>query len=620
MTVLVGPNEAGKTSVLKLLASLSPENHKWSGDDRHHYPKEAEINAEFTFDLSDEDREAIGSNLPRQYVVTKDDQGTRRHNLIPRLERPKEHREAFKKKLIAVAHNKTFAEAYGSGELEYNELVNLCENLDIDVETYQADTLISLEKIQETLKGVSEKFSLKNLQIFSSEIAKFIALERRDDPNKKAKQITAKRRPRIIEFTARDRELDPTYDLNNFPLIGPSRALQNLCNISGLDLEALKADFDSGRTERIQTQFHRANGELKKIFSGSWSQSDVFLQLAWQRPLIEIMTLTEEDEEPQFGPIRERSDGLRQYAALLAFIIKENVHSPILLIDEAEQHLHYDAQADLIQTFTERKLASQVIYTTHSAGCLPEDLGVGVKLVRPVNDSADFSTSEIKNNFWSSDTSDRSKGTLGFSPLLYGMGAETLAFFPSRKALVVEGPTEMLLIPTIFRQVNDVDYNGFQVVPGLATTSKSFLKQLSAQGENVAYLVDQDQAGRGYKKALIKDAGVDSSKIFFVSESESTAVTVEDWIDDEVFEESLKKYLFRHYGQLPEIASSKFVKIGKANMLKSLEKDGYNVSKPELAYIVLEHVETANDPRIYNLRHKENLLKLSEHILNSFQA
>ena len=115
--------------------------------------------------------------------------------------------------------------------------------------------------------------------------------------------------------------------------------------------------------------------------------------------------------------------------------------APILLIDEADIHLHYDAQADLIQMLSHQQQAAQVIYTTHSAGCLPKDLGTGVRLVEP---NKDQERSGVENWPWQKDQ--------GFGPLLLGMGASTLAFVPTRAALIGEGGSEIVLLPTLIRE------------------------------------------------------------------------------------------------------------------------------------------------------------------------
>ena len=154
----------------------------------------------------------------------------------------------------------------------------------------------------------------------------------------------------------------------------------------------------------------------------------------------------------------------------------------------------------------------------------------------------------------------------------------------------------------------------------MATIPKSRLKQLSTQDENVAYLVDQDQAGRQYRENLIKNADVDSSMIFFVSDTENTDVTVEDWIDDEVYASSVQKYLDRYHPNPPKLLLKNFRGDGKVYMLKDFETDEFRFSKTELAYIVLEHAETAPDFQIYNKRYKEYLLKLTKKIHSSFRA
>src|SRR6266545_878015 len=59
---------------------------------------------------------------------------------------------------------------------------------------------------------------------------------------------------------------------------------------------------------------------------------------------------------------------MRAFIALLAYTaLHGEGPPPVLLIDEAETHLHYAAQADLVQVMTEQTAAAQIIYTTHSA-------------------------------------------------------------------------------------------------------------------------------------------------------------------------------------------------------------------------------------------------------------
>ncbi|MGJ8530148.1 AAA family ATPase [Maritalea sp.] len=616
LTVLIGPNEAGKSSILRMLTLFS-DNSEFVDQDRYKFSDDVEIELRATFHLEEEDYEAIGSTTPTSYVWWKEDNGKLFHKLVPRLSRPKEHREAFKKNLVRCVNHQLFVDEFSHEELDVVELQKAATALNTSKETYDESDLNFLLEIARIFAGIEFGRSPKYLGNGAKSIEEFLEIERLAHPNAVALKTIEQRRPSFVEFTDEDRTLDPSFNVSLFEhenakqAVEPCNALQNLCEISGLDLHRLKQNLTDKKHDRIQSQIDNANMKLRKIFDESWSQSDISIYLGWQKPEIQIMVQIRGEENLEYNLIDERSDGFRQYVALLAFIIKEDAHTPILLIDEAELHLHYDAQADLIQTFTERKLASQVIYTTHSAGCLPEDLGVGVKLIEQVEDGDDFATSRIENNFWSNDT-------LGFSPILYGMGAQTLAFFPTRKAVVTEGQTEMLLMPTILRQVSNADFNGFQVVPGLANAAKSRMGQFASQGDQVVYLLDNDIAGKEYRKNLVK-LGIQDERIFVVSGSGKSAVTVEDWVDDIVFSEAVELYRTRFFSAAPSFKSGFFDGDGKADKLKSYEKMiGCHVSKTVLAYIILEVSESASGRSIYNKRHKKMLQKLRADLIASF--
>ena len=67
--------------------------------------------------------------------------------------------------------------------------------------------------------------------------------------------------------------------------------------------------------------------------------------------------VTDEDTQRDV-PIEERSAGLQMFAALLAFCARyADYVPPILLFDEAETHLHYGAQADLVHVFETQNVA-----------------------------------------------------------------------------------------------------------------------------------------------------------------------------------------------------------------------------------------------------------------------
>ena len=113
----------------------------------------------------------------------------------------------------------------------------------------------------------------------------------------------------------------------------------------------------------------------------------------------------------RFTRIEERSEGLRAFVTLALFLGSQALEvPPILLIDEAELHLHSDAQADLVGGLLKQINATQVWYTTHSPACLPSDLGTGIRLLERHDEKSD-----IKSHFWTNNEP-------GFGPLQLSPG------------------------------------------------------------------------------------------------------------------------------------------------------------------------------------------------------
>ena len=166
--------------------------------------------------------------------------------------------------------------------------------------------------------------------------------------------------------------------------------------------------------------------------------------------------------------LADRSDGLRAFVALVAFLEAKNLTSPpILVLDEAENHLHWDAQADLITLFYLQDKVEQIIYSTHSPGCLPHDLGLGVRAVLPDPDAPHHST--VENWIWESSP--------GFRPLLLRMGASTAAMTPHRFAVMTEGLADFILLPSLLRDATGKEALKYQIVPGIAQATGNEIQQ-----------------------------------------------------------------------------------------------------------------------------------------------
>ncbi len=250
--------------------------------------------------------------------------------------------------------------------------------------------------------------------------------------------------------------------------------------------------METGDSSRARTRERRANEQLKRQLGPRWRQERIDVELRINGTALEVL-IVEGHSHGETTPIEERSDGLRVFVALTAFLARKKFElPPILLVDELETHLHLDAQADLVEVLTKDVEASQVLYTTHSPGCLPRDLGTGIRLVTP--DETNRSVSMLRNDFWTSGA--------GFSPLLFAMGASAAAFSALRKAVFCEGPSDMILLPSLFRIALGLEDIEFQVAHGLAQINGS-VDDLELAAAKVVYLLDGDEGGTEYRERLV---------------------------------------------------------------------------------------------------------------------
>ena len=322
------------------------------------------------------------------------------------------------------------------------------------------------------------------------------------------------RTPRFVLFSDADRNLLGEYDIQGSAATDPPPALANLARLAELDLVQLLVAIQEGDHGRVVTMQNRANKRLADTFTRSWRQSVITVELNIQSTVIRILIKENDDIVTTFD---ERSAGLRMFVALAAFIATKNtVIPPVLLIDEAEMHLHYDAQADLVNMLLTQQEAAQVIYTTHSPGCLPPDLGTGVRVIAPTE--ANPEVSEARNAFWAGHIA-------GFSPLLLAMGAGAAAFAATRYALLAEGPSEMILLPSLIRAATGLDILSYQVAPGLSEVPTSQYPDLDLQAARVAFVVDGDSGGLALKSRLVA-SGVPDSRIATLGN-----MTLEDTVD-----------------------------------------------------------------------------------------
>lgn len=575
LLAVVGPNEAGKTSLLEALRRLNDETALPPSDltRRLASADDSEVLTAW-FGLDADDRDAI-SGIPetreiQRLKVGKLRNGTLVGRLDPPAERSKEPRRAALKLLRTVTSSSWAAR---NRSIVDESLAAATETLKKTVETLPAAELDQLEALGAQLTSAESSGNPARLGGLLRDAAK---AERAPHPEATAVAILLPRRPEFLLFSQGDRELESVYDLQAHAA-NPPRALENFAELARLSLNAAAEAVNRGDYGQVEDLVRAADVELSDVFSTGWRQSVMEVQVRIDhhelRPLVQ-------NRSGSFTGIGERSAGLQMFVALVGFLAK-NQHGmsrPVLLIDEAETHLHYEAQADLIRVLSEQDAVAKVIYTTHSAGCLPLDLGAGIRSVEM--DASDRST--INDSFWTAGP--------GLTPLLMAMGATVLAFTPTRRAVVGEGGTDAILLPRLLREAMGPDHLvDYQVVPGLANATPDSIGRLDLEASRVAFLVDGDSGGRGIRSKL-KAAGVPDDSVVTLGGSSEQNLTLEDLVERSVFAEAVNEELRTWQPLAPKYPTSSIPMTGRPTALRTwCRGKGFNApEKRGIAVRVLE--------------------------------
>lgn len=540
---IVGPNEAGKTTLLKALAYIDngmalsvPERSRGASPeigDNH-------VVVKVQYILNDDDRAEVSDlNLEEAPKTLWLSRTAGPGATVVRVEpTPRKALAPLRTALKAVSRAATKKEL---SSLDY------VKPDDSDEEEVDERRLTFRQRLSEAIQKVAEDSDKGTFVEAATELgpASWIAeldeygiagpirdaldeVNRwliRKDPASTVEERLHNVSPDILLFSEEDRTLSSTYTLSDEVISKTPAALANVARMAELSLSGLWKTVNNGDEGARETFIENANQKLQSKFADAWKQSNITVHLKIEGPVLAIRIKQDGKTVTQFG---ERSAGLQMFVALVAFLAaREQTVPPILLIDEAETHLHIDAQADLVNTFMRQQQASKIIYTTHSPACLPPDLGSNIRAVLPDKEHGNRST--IEGSFW--------HGVAGFSPLMLAMGAGAAAFSTARYVVLAEGASEMLLLPSLIKAAVGLDDLEYQVAPGISETPASMYPELDLVGARVAFLVDGDAGGDELRKALVK-GGIPDSQIVQLG-----ALTLENLLDRDSYCEGLSKLL-----------------------------------------------------------------------------
>ena len=498
---LVGPNEAGKTSLLDALVQ-SLWNRAFDERDitRNYTPQGKVLDA--LYRLDDEDRAAVEATAPgtppiRWFRAWRAPDGSLACATIPTLPSTE----------VAPSGDQAIPQALAligeRADRIPSELISRVSGMKATQANKASDyTNAQLAQLDQLAKDLAEHLAERgkpgaddDLEQMSRQVSAFVKNERKRRLPAYVISLLRQRVPTVLAFSLSDRTLPSEHDLQK----GWHNGLNNLARLGGFRLQELRTLAAGKQPERYIDLLRDAERRINAHFEEHWTQAKVEVLFDIVPPA-RLRIFVKADGGGVYR-LEDRSDGLRAFVALVAFLAKTDTNArPIIVVDEAEGHLHWDAQADLIRLFHAQDVASQIIYATHSPGCLPHDLGGGVRAVVPSSPDR----SHVTNWIWQSDA--------GYRPLLLAMGASAAALTPHRFAVATEGVSDFILMPSLLRDATGQDPLPYQVVPGLAQLAHGDIARIDGESDAIIYLTDGDTAGKKIHKK-VRDSGVPESRI-----------------------------------------------------------------------------------------------------------
>jgi predicted ATPase len=518
LTVLVGMNESGKTSILEAIAKTNyfEESERFKFNRTHDYPRKEKK----TLDKSGEDPIAVTC----RYGIEKDTLDKIEAELGPKT---------FSKKSITVSKRYSNTQTWEgvvadtSAFLDYklNELgifsKTLKDKLNHTNSKQELDSVIS-EYTEETLVGNLKKLGkyFENKWNWQSDaISEYIA------------RVFLK--PMLPKFLYYDEyyalpsrisiEKLTSGNLDEDEL-KTAKALFELADIN--TSEILKADNFENFIAELEATEATITEELFKYWSTN-RNLDISFQIdkiqgthphGGQRIIEHILDIRVRNKRARVSlPLRNRSKGFNWFFSFLVWFLKiqEDKDSRyILLLDEPGLNLHASAQADLLRFLEDLSAKYQILYTTHSPFMIESNKLVRVRTVLETENGSKVSDSI------------QEKDPKTLFPLQAALGYDIAQnLFISKHNLLVEGVSDLVYLQIISSILESEGRTALlphiTIVPtGGLDKVATFISLLRGQKLNIACLLDTfiDRKSKAKVDDMVKGKLIKSDRIFFFDE------------------------------------------------------------------------------------------------------
>lgn len=530
-TILVGPNEAGKSAILQALQQLKPPKGVRSLDALRDYPRslynditKGKVDPATTpvvtavFTLEDEDRDALPESL--QDKITE-------YRLTRNLDNRAVHTTDLEKTGTSLA------------EIQ-KDLDKIAAHVDSNLSKQEeVETTKTADELAKLVQGINPKFWLTEenrgkvrawLKKLINEITDPAFEEKYDDVLAKLDYVDEvnaalktlhertpvfvlsnnyfRVRPRIHLAHLHERQANKTldddkYDYGNLCLLKLlGFTAQELANAGTVTDEQRRDRTDATieaierRTDERQYQLDAASARLTDEIRSIWNPDPKKAEADKLRVLADglYLKVVVEDDLGVSVELDQRSEGFQWLVSFFVVFFAEaedNYENAILLLDEPGVSLHALKQREFQRTISRLAENNQTIFTTHS----PFLVGSGeLDLVRVV----EMTDRKIGTKVHTTVTSNDPAGLL---PLQEALGYDLAqSLFTKRKNFILEGLTDYWYVEAVSSMLEaagktHLDKKIALVPSGTASKVAYFATILHANNLKVAALLDSDRAG-----------------------------------------------------------------------------------------------------------------------------
>lgn len=610
LTVLVGKNESGKTSLLKALHKFDPFKAEPYSMDRE-WPRgrrdirsDQQVVCTARFELEDAEKKQLTSIIGKEFTeqnieICRNYAGQLRVLSSAELSPERLSKEVIESTLsslpkaeekVGQAFRQKAQKAYDDVLAVVNggrfaELASLAPKQKADMQTALSAEQTAERPIEQ---AYIEEYSTRLGEIatrFNKEIS----------ARKQACEYLTGRLPTLIymseyrAFTgaAQLDQVKQRKDRNQ--LTEEDKTLLTIMELSGLNLEKEAEKGNLPDREQRQYDIDDASATLTNAISERWKQRRYEVQFRADGQL--FYTFVKDERDPSLIRLEERSKGFQWFFSfdlMFMYESKGTFKGCVILLDEPGLHLHPDAQRDLLKRMEEYAHDNTLIYTTH--------LPFMIDLTKPERIRVLSETSQ--GNVVSDDLTAAQPEAKFVLQAALGMSGSS-SYLLSKRNLVVEGVDDYWIINELS---NLLKRTGEPALPedifitpaGGASEAAYVATFMIGQKLQVTVLLDSDKAGQEARDALVKKwltrYQSHSAKVLSLGEivgTSSREFAIEDIFPENFYLERVK----RAYGkQLAAAGADTLQLTGNDQLVKRVERAmeaiGFKFNKGSVAKLI----------------------------------